>query len=61
MKFVRRLDGEAKADIESALTTAEGEIDGEDIGREAARRAIATYLTPGDPQPAIEGTADKAA
>lgn len=57
MRFMRRIDSEAKAHIDSALATAEGVVDGTSIGREAARAAIANYLAPGGPSATIEAPA----
>jgi hypothetical protein len=56
-RFVRRMDEAAKAEIKAALEAAalDGrEVDGLAIGREAAAHAIASYIDPGEPQPAID-------
>jgi len=52
MKFVRRLDEDAKAHIESANPAEVS--DGEQLGREAAAKAIANYLGPAEPHAAID-------
>jgi len=52
------MDGEAQAHIAAAIEAAEqsGEpIDGLTVGREAAARAIASYMDAGEPQAAIDG------
>lgn len=53
-QYRRRLEEDAKAFITRALAEAEGEVNGLDIGREAALSALGNYLTPGLPEPAIE-------
>jgi hypothetical protein len=58
MRFIRRMDEEAKAHIAEAIAKAEatGEpIDGTEIGRDAASRAIAVYMADGEPQAALDG------
>lgn len=47
-KYIRRLDAEAYAFVQSALTELDGEVDGTEIGRDAARAAIAKYIGHGD-------------
>lgn len=62
MRFIRRMDGEAKAHIAAAIEQAEANgdpIDGLTIGREAAARAIATYMAAGEPQAAIDAVSDE--
>ena len=54
MKYLRRVDSDAKAYIENVLATREGALDGTEIGREAATAAARTWLGV-DPTPAIEG------
>lgn len=56
-RFTRRMDEEAKAAIKQALEAAArdgGDIDGLELGREAADRAIAAYISTEEPQPAID-------
>lgn len=58
MRYVRRLDEQAKAHIADAIAAAEasGEpVDGLEIGRAAADRAIAIYMDAGEPQAAFDG------
>lgn len=46
MQYVRRMDDEAKSDIEKAIAEATREgraIDGSKVGAEAANRALAAY------------------
>ena len=64
MRFIRRMDEQAKAHISEAIEAAElsGEpVDGLSIGREAAARAIASYMDAGEPQAAIDAPADDTA
>ncbi len=52
-RYIRRMDEVAKAHISTAIER--GEVpDGTELGREAGALAISTYITPGEPQPAIE-------
>ena len=52
-RYIRRMDEVAKAHIKTAIER--GEVpDGTELGREAGALAIGTYITPGEPQPAIE-------
>lgn len=58
MRFIRRMDDEAKAHISESIARAEATgdpIDGTEIGRDAAARAIAVYMADGAPQAAIDG------
>ena len=58
MRFVRRMDEQAKAHIAAAIEQAarDGEaVDGVAIGEDAAARAIASYMEAGEPQAAIDG------
>ena len=60
-RFIRRMDEQAKAHIAAAIESAEATgdvVDGLAIGREAAARAIASYMDTGEPQPAIDTPAD---
>jgi len=60
-RFTRRMDEQAKAAIKQAIETAsrEGaELDGTQLGREAADRAIADYISAGEPTPAIEAAVE---
>lgn len=62
MRYVRRMDEEAKAYVreEIAKATQEGRaIDGTQLGKDAASRAIRSYIGTGEPVPAIEGSADE--
>jgi hypothetical protein len=57
MRFIRRMDEQAKAHIAAEIERAEvsGEpVDGTAIGREAARSAIAVYMAEGEPSSALE-------
>lgn len=61
-RFIRRMDEQAKAYIQSAIESAESEgavVDGLEIGREAAARAIASYMDSGEPQAAIDAAQDE--
>ena len=61
-RFIRRMDGEARAAIAAAIEEAEasGEaVDGLEIGRQAAARAIGRYMAAGEPQPAIDSVSDE--
>ena len=61
-RFIRRMDGEAKAAIAAAIEEAEanGEpVDGLEIGRQAAARAIGRYMATGEPQAAIDTVPDE--
>lgn len=53
-KYLRRLDAEAKAHIEDQLARRTGEIDGTELGREAARAAFGRYLGAGDVHETVE-------
>lgn len=56
-KYIRRMDEQAKADIAGAIEAAAARgdvIDGTAIGEDAAARVVASYIGPGDPQPAID-------
>jgi hypothetical protein len=60
-RFIRRMDEQAKAHIQYAIERAEasGEVvDGLAIGREAAARAIGSYMDGGEPQAALDSPAD---
>lgn len=60
MRFVRRMDEQAKAHIADAIAAAEASgdpIDGAEIGEDAASRAIALYIGPGEPEAAVDGEA----
>lgn len=62
LKYVRRMDEQAKAHIAEAIANAEpgAELDGTRIGRDAASKAIAALIAP-EPFEALEGTAAPAA
>jgi hypothetical protein len=51
-RYIRRMDELAAAHIKSAIERGEV-VDGTELGREAGTLAISTYITPGEPQPAI--------
>ena len=54
-KYIRRLDEEAKAFIESELARADGgTVDGTELGRSAAEAAIRNYLGDGEPREALD-------
>lgn len=58
MRYVRRMDEQAKAHIAAAIEAAEtagDPIDGTAIGEDAAARAIGTYMASGEPAAAIDG------
>jgi len=58
------MDEQAKANIAAAIEAAEADgavVDGLAIGREAAARAIASYMDAGEPQSAIDAPADETA
>jgi len=60
MRFVRRMDEEAKAHIAEAIAAAEvngDPVDGTAVGEDAAARAIAVYMAEGEPAAAIDGDA----
>ncbi len=60
-RFIRRMDEQAKAHIAAAIEAAEASgdvVDGLAIGREAAARAVATYMDAGEPQAAIDAPED---
>jgi hypothetical protein len=57
------MDEQAKAHIAAAIEAAEARgdvVDGLAIGRDAAARAIASYMDPGEPNPAIDAVEDDA-
>lgn len=62
MKYVRRLDEKAKAAIADAIANAEpgAELNGTDIGRDAAAQAVADLIG-SEPYDAVDGTASAAA
>jgi len=51
------MDELAKAHIDSAIARGDVE-DGTKLGTEAGLLAIATYITPGPPQPALDPAGD---
>ena len=56
-RFTRRMDEQAKAAIKTAIETAArngDEVDGTKLGREVADRAIADYISVGEPTPALD-------
>lgn len=55
-KYLRRLDAEAKADIEKHLAELEGEVDGTSIGFSAARAALSRWGV-SDPLDAVDAPA----
>ena len=60
-RFIRRMDEQAKAHIAAVIEQAEASgdvIDGLEIGREAAARAIGSYMGEGEPQAAIDAPED---
>lgn len=59
MRYIRRMDEEAKAHIAEAIAKAEAtgaDVDGTSIGKDAAARAISVYMADGEPQPAIDAS-----
>lgn len=59
MRYIRRMDEEAKAHIAEAIAAAEatgGVVDGTAIGKAAAARAISVYMADGEPQPALDSS-----
>ena len=52
-RYTRRMDEVAKAHIKTAIERGAVE-DGAELGREAGALAIGTYITAGEPQPALE-------
>ena len=61
-RYVRRIDELAKTHIAEAIEEAQAKgdaVDGTELGKVAADRAIRTYIGAGEPQPAIEQKAPK--
>lgn len=54
-RYTRRMEEIAKAHIKSAIER--GDVpDGTQLGNEAGLLAISAYITPGEPQPALDAT-----
>lgn len=63
MRYVRRMDELAKGHVKEAIeqATQNGEVvDGTQLGKDAATRAIRAYIGEGEPQAAIEAGAEEA-